>query len=232
MNKYPGVLGRHFEEDFGFSNDNPVLHIIDQYHIKSIKRGQADFYLEAFNDVHTLGLTTIVFYFPISKLDFQDYGNINMIIKNQPEEDHFSQKQIEILYSCLNVKGDKNKETFFNSEVLRFVDLMYTENNINVIFKPYNKSAISIHGRYWVTKTGGILVDGSLSTGGIVLAQKLDNGVGSDGVYRDEDDNYKIVMREMFNKINDNLDSTFKDGIKKETVSKFYSICNTLHLVK
>lgn len=232
MNKYPGVLGRHFNEDFGFSYSNHILYIIDQYHIKSIKSDQVDFYLEAFEDVHCSGLSTIIFYFPTSKLSREDRETISILFNNQSDDVDFSLEQIEILYSCFIAKEEKTKQTYFNSEVLRFVNSMHEKNHINVVFVPYSRSAISIHGRYWVTKTGGILVDGSLSTNGIVLAQTLDNGFDKDGVYRAEDDNYAIVMNEMFAKINKNLNPVFKEGIAKEDVSNFYSICENLHLIK
>jgi len=196
------TLHNHLRNDGFFDENEHTLSIIDDYHTKDITPEAIEFFREGFNDT---GLQTITIYYQIKKI----WDNTDIQIRDLSRDIGIEYNELKsflvFLLTNVNCKngqylGNKLQRLYYEGaderivrSTLNFISAMQTA-NITVEYQPYDSLNFQppFHGRYWINRNKGYIVDGSLDTytHGRIFAQEMD------------DDNFSLISNLMRTEVN------------------------------
>ena len=192
-------LREHLIEDLHTGEDNDVLNIIDDYHVKNISDEAIEFYVDSFLNT---GIKRLTLYYQIynGKFTSNQEREIKIIASNCNTNESIIVSFLTLCFGRFKkedsiiekIKSENGKYVVkrITTNVLKFIDQM-ADVGIEVWLKPYDNLRLRppFHGRYWLNKEAGYIVDGSLDTflKHRVFAQLMD------------EENYEIIS-ELFKK--------------------------------
>lgn len=187
-NEKGNTLHNNLIMDSFFNRNEHSLYIIDDYHTKDITPEAINFFREGFQNT---GLSSITIFYQIKAINQNTQFQIeNLSTILGIEYDEFSSflvflltsinsknRNVESLEEKLRYQYCKRKAEQTINSTLDFISSM-NQVGIDIQYQAYNSLNFKppFHGRYWINKNKGYIVDGSLNTytKGKIFAQKMD----------------------------------------------------------